>query len=139
MLLSADGLGTNAIMRRTGTSKTCVWCWQEQFAEEGLEGLLRDRTRPPRIPPLASEVAERIVARTLADPPGESTHLTAAMMAAEICISPSSVQRIWRAHGLQPHRVRQFKLSRAPEFLAKLRDVVGLYVEPPAHAVVLRV
>jgi transposase len=139
VLLTADGLGTNEIMRRTGKSKTCVWRWQERFAEAGFEGLLRDKTRPSRIPPLGSEVAERVVALTLTDPPGETTHWTAAMMAEEMGISVSSVQRIWRAHGLQPHRVRQFKLSTDPKFIDKLRDVVGLYVDPPAHAIVLSV
>ena len=139
VLLTAEGLGTNEIMRRTDKSKTCVWRWQERFMEEGFEGLLRDKTRPSRIPPLGSDVAERVVALTLTDPPTEATHWTGAMMAKAVGISVSSVQRIWRAHGLQPHRVRQFKLSNDPDFAAKLRDVVGLYVDPPAHAIVLSV
>ncbi|WBO23199.1 IS630 family transposase [Sphingomonas abietis] len=137
VLLTGDGVGTNEIMRRTGTSKTCVWRWQERFMQEGMEGLLRDKTRPSRIRPLAATVIERVVARTLEDPPGETTHWTALMMATEAGISVSSVQRIWRGHGLQPHRVRQFKLSNDPKFVEKLRDVVGLYVSPPAHAIVL--
>ena len=139
VLHSADGIGTNGIMRRTGKSKTCVWRWQERFAQEGYDGLLRDKTRPSRIPPLGPEVAERVVALTLSDPPAEATHWVAAMMAKATGISVSSVQRIWRAHGLRPHRVRQFKLSNDPDFVAKLRDVVGLYVDPPAHAIVLSV
>jgi len=139
VLLTAAGLGTNAIMREAGVAKTAVWRWQQRFAEEGFKGLLRDKTRPSRIPPLAAEVAERVVALTLTDPPAETTHWTAAMMAEQIGVSASSVQRIWRAHGLQPHRVRQFKLSNDPMFVAKLRDVVGLYVDPPAHAIVLSV
>jgi len=139
VLLSADGLGTNEIVRRTGKSKTCVWRWQERFMEEGLAGLLRDKTRPSRLPPLGADVAERIVALTLTDPPIEATHWTGAMMAQASGISVSSVQRIWRSHGLQPHRVQQFKLSTDPQFVAKLRDVVGLYVDPPAHAIVLSV
>ena len=126
VLLSADGIGTNEIMRRTGKSKTCVWRWQERYAEEGFEGLLRDKTRPSRIAPLGAQVAERVVALALTDPPAETTHWTAAMMANQVGISVSSVQRIWRAHGLQPHRVRQFRLSSDPNFIAKLRDVVGL-------------
>ena len=137
VLLSADGIGTNAIIRRTATSKTCVWRWQERFMHEGVEGLLRDKTRPSRVPALPPKIAERVVARTLEDPPGETTHWTSLMMAKEVGISVSSVQRIWRAHGLQPHRVRQFKLSNDPKFVEKLRDVVGLYVSPPAHAIVL--
>src|SRR5580658_9812390 len=72
-------------------------------------------------------------------PVAEATHWTGAAMAEAAGVSVSSVQRIWRAHGLQPHRIRQFKLSKDPEFVDKLRDVVGLYVDPPAHAVVLSV
>src|SRR5438270_11094196 len=139
VLLTGDGVGTNEIMRRTGKSKTCLWRWQERFMHEGIDGLLHDRTRPSRVPPLAPAIGERVVALTQADPPGETTHWTAAAMATLVRISVSSVQRIWRSHGLQPHRVRQFKLSRDPEFVPKLRDIVGLYIDPPAHAMVLSV
>src|ERR1019366_6962065 len=139
VLLTADGFGTAEIMRRAGTSKMAVWRWQERFVTDGVAGLLRDKTRPSRIPPLATEVAARVVATTLADPPGETTQWTAAAMAKVQGISVSSVQRIWRRHGLQPHRTRQFKLSNDPQFAAKLRDIVGLYVDPPAHAVVLSI
>ena len=102
-----------------------------------LAGLLHDKTRPSRIPPLGPEVAARVVALTLADPPVETTHWTADLMARASGISASAVRRIWKAHGLQPHRYRQFKLSNDPNFVDKLRDVVGLYVDPPAHAIVL--
>jgi transposase len=139
ILLSGAGAGTVEIMRQSGKSKTCVWRWQERFAAEGVEGLLRDKTRPSRIPPLGPEAAERVVALTLADPPGETTHWTAGMMAQAAGISASAVRRIWKAHGLQPHRWRRFKLSNDPLFVEKLRDVVGLYVDPPAHAIVLSI
>jgi transposase len=139
MLLSAQGVGTNGIMRVTGKAKTCVWRWQERFMQAGVDGLLRDKTRPSRIPSLGAAVAERVVALTLTEPPGETTHWTAATMAQACTISVSSVHRIWRSHGLRPHQVRQFKLSRDPQFAAKVRDIVGLYVAPPAHAVVLSV
>jgi transposase len=139
VLLTADGYGTTEIMHRTGKAKTAVWRWQERFMREGVDGLLRDKTRSSRILPLGLAVAERVVALTLAGPPGETTHWTAAAMAQASGISASSVRRIWRAHGLRPHRVRGFKLSKDPRFAAKLRDIVGLYVDPPAHAVVLSV
>jgi transposase len=139
VLLTGAGLGTVEIMRCTGKSKTCVWRWQERFMQEGVAGLLRDKTRPSRIPPLGPDIAERVIVLTQQDPYGETTHWTAAMMAMAAGISVSSVQRIWRTHGLQPHRVRQFKLSTDPQFAAKLRDIVGLYVDPPAHAIVLSV
>lgn len=137
VVLTADGVSTSEIMRRAGVAKTCVWRWQERFMQEGVAGLLRDKTRPSRIPPLGAEAVAGIVARTLEQPPGEVTHWTAAAMAKAIGVSVSSVQRIWRKHGLQPHRIRQFKLSNDKHFAEKLRDVVGLYVDPPAHAVVL--
>ena len=139
VLLTAAGFGTAAVMRTAGVSKTAVWRWQERFMEEGVDGLLRDKTRPARIAPLAPEVADRVVAQTLEDPPGETTHWTAGAMAKLMGVSVSSVQRIWRSHGLQPHRMRQFKLSNDPRFAAKVRDIVGLYVDPPAHAIVLSV
>jgi hypothetical protein len=86
----------------------------------------------PLAHPLAGScITERVVTLTQTAPPTEATHWTSAMMAKVVGISASSVQRIWRAHGLQPHRVKQFKLSTDPRFVDKLRDVVGLYVDPP--------
>ena len=95
VLLSAEGVGTVEIMRRTGTSKTCVWRWQERFAGEGVEGLLRDKSRPSRVPPLGQEIIDQVVALTATEPPHEATHWTAAAMAKAAGISLSSVQRIW--------------------------------------------
>jgi transposase len=132
-------LGTNAIMRQAGVSKPCVWRWQARFMAEGVEGLLRDKTRPARIPPLPQTVIDRVVELTMSEPPHESTHWTAEAMAATVGISRRSVQRIWQAHRLRPHQTRTFKLSRDPDFVAKLRDIVGLYVDPPAHSLVLSV
>src|SRR5438477_5568271 len=100
---TADGHGTAAIMRQTGVGKTAVWRWQERFMQAGVDGLLRDKTRPSRIPPLSTGIVQRVVTLTLGDPPGETTHWTAAAMAKASGISASSVQRIWRSHGLQPH------------------------------------
>src|SRR6201990_2952960 len=137
VLLSGDAVGTNEIMRRTGKSKTFVWRWQERFMREGYDGLLRDKTRPSRIPALGSETVERVVALTQSEAPAEATHWTSAQMANAVGLSASSFHRIWRAHGLQPHKVKRFKLSNDPRFVEKLRDIVGLYVDPPAHAVIL--
>jgi len=97
VLLSADGIGTTEIMRRTGTSKTCVWRWQERFMLEGVDGLLRDKTRPSRINPLGPDMAERVVRLTLADPPAEATHWTAAMMTQHTGISASAahLESLW--------------------------------------------
>src|SRR5947207_1201669 len=137
VILTADGNGTSAITRAVGKGKTVVWRWQERFMREGVEGLTRDKTRPSRIPPLPAETVDRVIALTNQPPPHEATHWTAPAMAKTVGISPSSVRRIWAGHGLQPHRVRSFKLSNDPKFADKLKQVVGLYIDPPAHAVVL--
>jgi transposase len=139
VLLSADGAGTNAIMAATATAKTTVWRWQERFMEEGVEGLLRDKTRPPGRAPVADDRTKAVVEMTLKPPPHEATHWTARAMAKVVGLAVSTVQRIWKAHGLAPHRWRAFKLSNDPTFAEKLHDIVGLYVAPPAHAVVLSV
>ncbi len=102
-------------------------------------GLLRDKTRPPGRAPLPADVVQRVVDLTLEEPSGEATHWTGRAMAKAVGISLRSVQRIWADHQLQPHRIRTFKLSNDPAFADKLRDIVGLYVDPPQHAVVLSV
>ncbi len=137
ILATADGCGTNEVVRRSGLSKPVVWRWQERFMHEGIAGLLRDKTRKPGKPPVGDEIIARVIELTLDDPPGETTHWTVRMMADVIGIGSATVHRIWRAHGLTPHRMRNFKLSNDPRFAEKLKDVIGLYVEPPAHAIVL--
>jgi transposase len=114
VLLSTEGWGANAIMRETGKAKTCVWRWQERFASEGFEGLLRDKTRPSRIARLDPSVAERVVALTMDAPAGETMHWTGVAMAEAAGVSISSVQRIWRAHGLQPHAFGNSSSPRIP-------------------------
>ena len=139
ILATADGCGTAEIMRRSGKSKPVVWTWQARFMAEGVEGLLRDKTRKPGKPPLPPNTVQRVVDLALGPPPGESTHWTGRELAKAAGVSLRSVQRILEAHQLAPHRIRTFKLSKDPEFVEKLRDIVGLYVDPPAHAVVLSV
>ena len=139
VLLSADRLDVATVARRAGVSRPAVWRWQRRYAEAGVDGLLRDKTRKPGKPPLGGGLVRRVVALTCAEPPGETTHWTGRAMAAAAGISLRSVQRIWAVHKLQPHRVRTFKRSRDPAFLAKLEAIVGLYMAPPRHAVVLSV
>jgi transposase len=139
VLATADGCGTMEVARRSGLSKPVVWRWQERFMAEGVDGLLRDKTRKPGKPPLAAALVQRVLDLTLSEPLGEATHWTGRTMAKASGVSLRSVQRIWTAHHLQPHRVRSFKLSNDPKFAEKLKDVVGLYVDPPMHAVVLSV
>src|ERR1700704_2605618 len=139
VLLSADGVGTMAIQRQTGKGKPTIWRWQARFMSEEVDGLLHEATRPGGKAPLPAAVIERVVEMTLGEPPGERTHWTGRAMAKAAGVSHRSVQRIWAAHGLKPHRVRTFKLSNDPKFAAKVQDVVGLYVDPPEHALVLSV
>jgi transposase len=139
VLLSGNGVGTMEIVRRTGQSKPTVWRWQARFAAEGAAGLLRDKTRPPGRKPLARSVIRQVVTKTTTERPPAATHWTARTMAKAVGIAASSVQRIWRAHGLKPHLVRGFKLSNDPGFAEKLVDIVGLYLNPPDRALVLAV
>ena len=137
VLATADGHGTNEIMRRTGKSKPCVWRWQERYVAEGVDGLLRDKTRPPRIPPLKPEVKLAVLKKTATETPVNATHWSRSSMAEAAGISPSSVGRIWREAGLKPHRIDTFKVSNDPKFEEKVVDVVGLYMNPPDKAMVL--
>ena len=139
ILATAEGCGTAEIMRRSGRAKPVVWTWQARFMAEGVDGLLRDKTRKPGKAPLPAATVQRVIDLVGGPPPGEVTHWTGRMLARQVGISLRSVQRILEAHQLTPHRIRTFKLSNDPQFAAKLRDVVGLYVDPPAHAVVLSV
>src|SRR5262249_42306562 len=120
-------------------SRPTVWRWQKRFSESGGGGLLRDKNRKPGKAPIAAGTTARGGAPTRTQPPHQETHRTRRALAQDSGPSLRSVQRIWRAHKLQPHRLRTFKRSRDPSFTAKLTDIVGLYVEPPAHAVVLSI
>src|SRR4051794_353651 len=139
ILHSTERLDVAAVARQAGVSRPAVWRWQLRFAEAGIDGLLRDKTRKPGQPRPAAAGGQGVVALACAGPPGEATHWTGRMMAKAAGLSLRTVQRIWAAHKLQPHRIRTFKRSRDPEFIAKLADIVGLYLAPPRHAVVLSV
>ena len=136
VLGSAAGLSGRALAREIGVSLPTVQRWLNRYEEEGLAGL-EDRPRPGR--PRSSitpELEAEIVRRTLREKPPRGTHWSTRLMAECMGLHHSQVGRIWRAHGLKPHRVRYFKLSTDPRFVEKLRDVVGLYVAPPERAIV---
>jgi transposase len=139
VLASAGRHAAQRVAQSIGVSRPTVWRWHERFAESGVEGLLRDKTRKPGKSPLAAETTAHVVALTCTAPPHQVTHWTGRAMAKAIGVSVGSVQRIWRAHKLQPHRLRTFKRSRDPSFATKLTEIVGLYIDPPAHAVVLSI
>src|ERR1700746_3451645 len=138
ILATADGCGTAEIMRGWRKSKPVVWRWQARFMAEGIAGLTRDKTRKPGKQPLSAATVRRVVDLALGPPPSATTW-TGRMLAEAAGVSLRSVQRILEAHQLAPHRIRTFKLSNDPKFAQKLKDIVGLYVDPPAHAVVLSV
>ena len=139
VLFSAERLSVLEVARRAGVSRPAVWRWQRRFAEEGVDGLLRDKTRPPGKPPLPAATVAKVLALTCSESPGEATHWTGRAMAKAVGISLRAVQRIWEAHRLQPHRIRTFKRSTDPAFAEKVTDIIGLYMHPPAHAVVLSI
>ncbi len=139
VLASADGRPVQQVATEVDVSRPMVWRWQQRFAEEGPDGLLRDKTRRPGKPPIPAETVARVVALTCGEPPPGVTHWTGRAMAKVAGISLRSVQRIWDAHQLQPHRVRSFRRSRDPRFAEKMADIVGLYLDPPAHAAVLSI
>jgi transposase len=139
VLHSAERVDVAEVARRAASTRPSVWRWQQRFAEAGVDGLLRDKTRKPGKPRTADATVQRVVAMTCGEPPGEATHWTGRAMAQATGLSLRTVQRIWEAHDLQPHRVRTFKRSRDPDFVTKLEDIVGLYLAPPRHAVVLSV
>ena len=112
ILASAERLPVAAVAKRAAVGRPAVWRWQRRFAEAGVEGLLRAATRKPGKAPLGEGMVRRVVTLTCAEPPGEATHWTGRAMAKTTGISLRSVQRIWRAHDLQPHRIRTFKRSR---------------------------
>jgi transposase len=114
ILHSAERLDLAAVARRAGLSRAAVWRWQQRFAEAGVDGLLRDRTRQPGKARTPAATVQRVVALTRSEPPGAATHWTGRMMAAAVGLSLRTVQRIWAAHQLQPHRLRSFKRSRDP-------------------------
>lgn len=135
VLDSAAGMADTAVAGKNHVNPKTVATWRTRFAERRLEGLY-DEPRPGAQRKITDEDIERIVVETLETTPKGRTHWSTRRMAKRAGISHSSVGRIWRAHGLKPHIVRGFKLSNDPQFIDKVRDVVGLYMNPPDHAVV---
>jgi len=139
VLLSADSVPTGVIMQQLGTTTPTITRWRDRYEETGIAGLLKDRSRPGRKRRIEETKVREVVERTIGDKPVHATHWSTRSLAAAVGLSPASVQRIWKAHGLKPHRFRTFKLSRDPHFVEKLQDIVGLYLNPPEHALVLSV
>jgi transposase len=136
VLAASEGLGNTQVAQRLGVKRDTVRKWRDRFAASGLDGLL-DEPRPGRPRTVSDEQVEAVITRTLESTPANATHWSTRSLAAELGLSQSAVSRIWRAFALQPHRQDSWKLSRDPLFIDKVRDVVGLYLDPPERAVVL--
>ncbi len=130
ILLSACRLSVLDVARRAGVSRPAVW---------PVDGLLRDKTRKPGRASFSTEIVAKVLTLTCSEPPGEATHWTGRAMAKAVGVSLRAVQRLGEKHRLQPHRLRTFKRSNDPKFAEKVEDVVGLYMNPPAHAIVVSI
>jgi len=136
VLLSAEGNTCDTIAERVGISRQMVCKWHNRYLQQGLSGL-HDELRPGRPRSISDEEVAMVVQKTLETKPQDGTHWTVRTVARDVQLSPPTVHRIWRAFGLQPHRQRHFKLSTDPFFVEKVRDIVGLYLNPPDKAMVL--
>lgn len=136
-LLAADGESNNAIAHQLHVSRPTVLLWRKRFETQGPSGLAEDAPHGPSSRRIDSEKVKTIVEATLQTTPMDATHWSTRTMAGKVGISHATVARIWEAHGLQPHRVETFKLSKDKRFVEKLTDVVGLYLNPPDKALVL--
>jgi transposase len=139
ILSAAAGMRNDEIARAVGTSCPTVVLWRQRFVRGRLTGIEKDAPHSGRRPTRREAVAERILKRTTQGPPPNATHWSVRRLAAELKVSSSMVHRVWRAHQLKPHLIRTFKLSNDPHFVEKVQDVVGLYLNPPDHALVLSV
>ncbi len=136
MLMSADQVRPSHIATRLGLSRNHVHYWVRRYVALGVPGVMRDASRPGRKKRITSEQIAAIVNATLTTTPPGRTHWSTRTMARAHGVSEKTIRNIWHQHGLQPHRVTRFKLSKDPHFVDKLRDVVGLYLDPPKKAVV---
>src|SRR4030042_3253396 len=123
VLFSADGISTGEMMQQLGTTTPTISRWRNRYETDGISGVLKDRSRPGRKRRIEEAKVREVVERTLQEKPSHTTHWSTRNLAAVVGLSPASIQRIWKAHGLKQHRVRTFKLSRDPYFVEKLRDV----------------
>jgi len=140
ILFSAERLTVQDVARRVGSVVPASGAGNSGLARKGQRADPRqDKTRPPGKAPLGTSVAARVLALACSEPPGSITQWTGRAVAGIIGISLRSVQRIWEAHRLQPHRLRTFKKSSDPAFAQKVEDIVGLYMSPPAHAIVVSI
>jgi transposase len=139
VLLAAEGKQNREIAESSGVTRRTVGVWRRRFAEKRIAGILKDAPRAGRLRSIGEETIGEVVRRTTQETPVAGTHWSTRSLAKVMGLSPSTVGRIWRRHGLKPHLSRTFKLSRDPKFVEKLEDIIGLYLNPPEHALVFSV
>ena len=137
VLLASEGRQDKEIGEALGFTRQKAGRWRQRFLELGIEGLKKDAPRPGRKKKISTAQIAEIVRRTTNDTPPTATHWSTRSMSAVSGVSAATVERVWKVHGLKPHLVRRFKLSHDPHFQEKLEDIVGLYLSPPEHALVL--
>jgi transposase len=137
ILLAAQGLENKDIALQIGQDRGKVGRWRQRYAQFGMDGIVKDKTRPGRIPAIPSKIRSKIIEKTLNAKPEGATHWSRTSMSKEMGVSESTVGRIWSANGLKPHLATTFKLSNDKHFEEKLEDIVGLYLSPPENAIVL--
>jgi transposase len=137
VLLAAEGKENIEIAETLGVERTIVGRWRARFARHGLAGIEKDAPRGGRKPTVRNRVARKIIETTTQTRPENGTHWSTRRLAKHLKVSPAMVQRVWKAQGLKPHLVKTFKVSNDPRFIEKMTDVVGLYLNPPEHAVVM--
>src|SRR5229473_1129030 len=139
ILMAADGMTDLLIAEQLNVSRQSVARWRGRFLLQGIEGIQKDAPRPGRKPKISAQKVQKVVRMTTLEKPSDATHWSTRTMAQAAGISEASVRRIWKRHGLKPHLLRGFKLSNDPLFAEKVEDIVGLYLNPPEHALVLSV
>lgn len=137
VLAAAEGTMNKDIATQLGTSKKTVSLWRGRFAESRVAGIETDAPRPGRQRSIPQATIETILRKTTQEKPIGATHWSTRTLAKVVGVSRATVNRVWQAHGLKPHLSKTFKVSNDPRFAEKLRDVVGLYLDPPEHALVL--
>lgn len=137
ILAASAGAMNQTIAAEVGASKPTVARWRNRFAQQRLAGIQKDAPRPGRTPSIPTTTLKSILHKTTQERPADATHWSTRSMARAVGVSKATVQRVWAAHGLKPHLVKGFKVSNDPQFAEKVIDVVGLYLNPPEHALVL--
>lgn len=139
ILGAATGKSNHTLAKDLKISRPTIIHWRQRFDEGRIDALLKDRPRGKSFSPLSSSTEAKIIEKTLQSPPQHTTHWSCRLMATEMGVSKATIQRIWNAHGLKPHLVKTFKLSKDPLFIEKINDVVGLYMNPPENAIVFSI